>query len=133
MPYWLQAPSESRIRELEESLAVMREKVRSHGLSLERLGIELSSEREAHAATSEELAALHSTATQERKAWKADKAMLLCERDGALSQVQIISNFPLHSLNGWYYSFRVGVPNSFCMNWGPKLVLHELGSQTRSA
>lgn len=72
---------------------MLRDQVSTHALSVEKLTSDLATEREAHAATSDNLADLVRILAQERKAWKADRAMLVCERDGAVSQVPCPSTF----------------------------------------
>lgn len=60
--------------------------------ALENITCQLTAEQHAHTATSEELADLLGSSSQDRKAWKADRAMLMCERDGAISQVLLSVN-----------------------------------------
>jgi hypothetical protein len=79
--------SQATAANLQKGYARLQAEASKQAESLQEITSQLSKEKNAHSLTRAELEALHGSSAQQQKAWKADRAKLLCERDGALSQV----------------------------------------------
>lgn len=83
----MQADSQEVLLKLQQEIGSLKDAAAYDSDALRDLASQLEKSKSEHAAISEELASQQSAATKDRKAWKAERALLVNERDGALSQV----------------------------------------------